>query len=157
MRTAICVGCSELFETNHSHKKYCSSPCQIKSSRTSEWEKKKSNPINRCQQLLSGAKNRSRDKGVAIDIDLDYLVDLWYKQSECCAVSGIKFNLDFPEKSGEPRFDSPSLDRIVPELGYTKGNIRFVIYQINMAIGPYGLQRLLDTIKAMEASADGHK
>lgn len=146
MRTIECQECRESFETNHSHKKYCSPECQITWNRRNEWAKKKLTPLNRCQQLLSGAKNRSKKQDRPINVTLDDLIELWYKQDSKCAISGIPFNLDFPEKDGEPRFDAPSIDRIVPELGYTKGNIRLVIYQINMAIGPYGLERLLETI-----------
>ena len=31
----------------------------------------------------------------------------------------------------------PSIDRIKPELGYIKGNVRLVTYQVNMAKGVY--------------------
>ena len=147
-----CPCCSSEFETFHSHKKYCSSPCQIKESKRVSWDNKKIHPSARCRQLISMAKNRSKDKSLDFNLDHGYLVDLWDKQCGRCDISGIVFNLDYPEKPGEPRFDAPSLDRIKPELGYIKGNVRLVIYQINMAIGPYGLDRLLETIKMIKGS-----
>lgn len=99
---------------------------------------------------MGGVKNRSKQKDLPLGIDTEYLISLWEVQKGKCAVSGIEFNLASPEIAGEPRFDSPSVDRIEPSLGYTKGNVRLVIYQINMAIGPYGLSRFLETVKRIK-------
>lgn len=139
----ICPECNSKFETTHSHKKYCSPSCQVTSGGRSGWLKKKIFYRNRCGSLLQGAKNRSKNKNIPFDINRQYLIDLWEQQNGCCLLTGLEFNLDFPEKHGEPRFNSPSLDRINPELGYVKGNVRLIIYQLNMAIGPYGLDRLV--------------
>lgn len=143
----ICPECSSEFETKHSHKKYCCFECQDTGNQKRQWAKRKVDPIARCKALYQGARNRSLAKSITFDITPEYLIWLWQEQGGCCAVTDLPFNLDYPEVIGEPRFDAPSLDRIVPHLGYTKGNVRLVLYQINMAIGPYGLNRLLETIK----------
>jgi hypothetical protein len=46
---------------------------------------------------------------------------------ECCPVFGIK--LEFNE--GKFSDNSPSVDRLKPELGYIKGNIRVISYKAN--------------------------
>lgn len=113
----------------------------------SYWDRQKLVPEGRCRILLSAAKNRSKTKELDFNLDLEYLISLWDEQDGCCCITGVPFNLDYSAKHREPNFDAPSLDRIVPELGYIKGNVRLVAYQVNMAIGPYGLEHFLDLCK----------
>lgn len=148
-RILICAECNSEFSTNKPQKVYCSPICQRVRSKRLVWLNKKISYKARCRDLLAQARGRSKIQNRPFTIEHQDLVDLWEEQSGKCAVSGIPFNLDFPEKAGEARFDAPSLDRIVPTLGYVKGNIRFVIYQVNMAIGPYGLDRFLKTIETI--------
>lgn len=146
LRITNCPVCDIEFTTASSNKRYCTPTCQKAKCRKDEWDRRKLNPHDRCKKLLAGAKNRAKDKSVPFNIDCDYLEGLWELQESRCAVTSIPFNLTYSEKLREPRFDSPSLDRIVPELGYVRGNVRLVIYQVNVAIGPYGLEGLLETI-----------
>lgn len=145
----VCPECSSQFDTKHSHKKYCCLQCQSKGNQKQMWINKKNNPIARCKNLYQGARNRAITKDIPFDISPEYLIWLWQEQDGCCAITRLPFNLTFSEIKGEPRFDAPSVDRIVPALGYTKGNVRLILYQINCAIGPYGLDRLLETIRSI--------
>lgn len=145
----VCPCCGEEFQTCHGIKKYCSSKCQLVASRNSTWLLKKINPKDRCKQLLAGAKNRANTKNLPYNLDLNYLYDVWVEQDGKCCVSGIAFNLDFPRREGKANFDAPSLDRIIPELGYVKGNVRLVIYQVNVGISSYGLENFLDLCKVI--------
>mgnify|MGYP003520333478 CR=1 FL=1 len=146
MHSVNCPVCLTTFQTKHSHKKYCSSPCQKKFSKANEWEKRKSNPRERCIQLSSMAKNRAKTKKLLYDIAGAYLLKLWLEQDGCCAVSGEEFDLSRPE-DGLANWNAPSLDRIVPALGYTKGNVRLVCYQINAAMQHYGTEHFLKLCK----------
>lgn len=149
MRSLVCPHCKSCFKTSSPNKKYCSSDCQIITSRTNEWEKVKKNPLKRCRQLCSMAKNRSKTKDIEFNIDTDYLYSLWMEQDGRCCISGLKFDLSRPEKYNDTRFNAPSLDRIIPEKGYTKGNVRLVIYQINAAMQQYGLEHFLSLCKTV--------
>lgn len=60
-----------------------------------------------------------------------------------CALTGLPFN-----PTAEPRYDSPSLDRIKPELGYTLGNVRVIFYCLNAALGNWGEDAFLSVAKA---------
>ena len=51
-----------------------------------------------------------------------------------------------PDEPGS--FDSPSLDGIVPELGYTYANVRVVCYAMNCALGTWGEAPLLLMLEA---------
>lgn len=49
---------------------------------------------------------------------------------ETCPMLGIKLEFGFDKQGGN--FNSPSLDRIIPELGYTKGNVMVISKRANM-------------------------
>lgn len=78
-------------------------------------------------QLLNAAKNRSKAKNLAFDIDLDYLESI--ATSECPIFKTV-FSWG-RDKKGRTK-NSPSLDRIIPELGYIKGNLVFISDLANM-------------------------
>lgn len=96
----------------------------------------------RVRRMLGAAKTRSVIKDVPFDIDFEFLIDLWESQNGACCVSGRVFDLE-PAKERVNK-NAPSLDRIVPELGYTKGNVRFVSWQVNAAISEYGLANFMN-------------
>ena len=72
--------------------------------------------------LLKGARNRAREKNIPFDICKDDVII-----PETCPVLGI------PLKAGEKIVchNSPTIDRIKPELGYVKGNIQVISYRAN--------------------------
>lgn len=74
--------------------------------------------------LFWGAKKRAREYSVPIDILPDDIV-----VPTICPILGIP--LVYGARTGKPQAGSPSLDRIKPELGYTKGNIRVVSFRAN--------------------------
>ena len=150
MRSLHCQACGKQFKTKRSYKLYCSSKCQISYSRQQDWEKKKVTPYNRCQALLSGAKNRSKTKNLSFDLDHEYLYNLWLEQDGRCQVTNEEFDLRRPEEGFSCRWNAPSLDRINPSKGYIKGNVRLVCYQINAAIGEFGLEHFLELCKKVE-------
>lgn len=76
--------------------------------------------------LWRSAKDRAARKGVPFDLTKEYLSTIWLGH---CAVTGMPF------RTGEgfgPKFFSPSLDRIEREKGYVEGNVRFVIWAVNV-------------------------
>lgn len=54
-----------------------------------------------------------------------------------CELSGAPFRLD-----GGRTADSPSFDRIVPEIGYVRGNVRVVCHCLNAGMGNWGASEL---------------
>lgn len=99
----------------------------------------------RVRRMLGAAKTRSVMKNVPFDIDFEYLIDLWESQDGACCICGRPFDLE-PAKERVNK-NAPSLDRIIPELGYTKGNVRFVSWQVNAAISEYGLENFMNICK----------
>ncbi len=74
---------------------------------------------------LRSAKYRARKSGHAFGLTVDDLPPI----PEFCPVLGIKLQRG---GQGAERNDSPSLDRLVPELGYVPGNVQWISHRANM-------------------------
>lgn len=71
---------------------------------------------------LKSAKKRAVAKGLPFDLDLEYLQSIAMYR---CPVFLTKLTWGELGK-GAVTQNSPSLDRIVPEKGYVKGNVQFL-------------------------------
>lgn len=69
---------------------------------------------------LKHARDRAKKAGVEFNVSQDDLI-----VPEYCPVLGIKLNLSGPMDS------LPSIDRLIPALGYTKGNVHVISYKAN--------------------------
>lgn len=59
---------------------------------------------------------------------------------EYCPLLGIKLNKHVGE--GEAKFDSPTIDKLIPSLGYTKGNVWVISRRANMIKSDATLEEL---------------
>ena len=93
---------------------------QYRSNPKQNLAKQKEWKINNLEKyLVQGAKQRAKKYGLPFDITYKDIVI-----PECCPYLGIKL-VPFSEWS------SPSLDKIIPELGYVKGNIQVISTKAN--------------------------
>lgn len=89
---------------------------------------------NRGRLLIMEAKRRCSRKRVPFDLD-QYITEVEQRiQAGVCELTGMPLNL---HNSGV-NWDSPSLDRIEPGLGYVYSNIRVVCFAMNAAMGRWG-------------------
>lgn len=77
----------------------------------------------RMQAALGSARIRARKSGIPFSLTKDNLPPM----PETCPVLGIALTI-WGSKTGE---DSPSLDRIIPALGYVPGNVRWISTRAN--------------------------
>lgn len=70
-------------------------------------------------ELLARAKWRAKSKNIPFDITREDVVI-----PNICPVFGVKFDFD-------SKLHAPSLDRIRPDLGYIKGNVRVICMRAN--------------------------
>ncbi len=92
------------------------------------------------QTSLTAAKGRSNKTGIPFDLTLDYLRLLAEQQEYKCALTGKPM---IP-KGG---WDTPSLDKIDPNLGYVKGNVQWVTKRANTFKSNLSVEQLLDMCK----------
>ena len=72
--------------------------------------------------LLIGVKKRAKDKGIPFDIDVaDVIIP------SQCPVLGVAL----VQGKGKVCQSSPTIDRIIPELGYVKGNVQVISHLAN--------------------------
>ncbi len=96
----------------------------------------KANPVKVItSHLVSGAKRRAKDKNLPFDIDLDYVRSMVGENAELafhCPVFGIPLDWScMRSNEAKPLPNSPSIDRIDPERGYVKGNIKIISFRAN--------------------------
>ncbi len=77
---------------------------------------------NRILRNLRTIKYKCKAKDIPFDLEESDII-----VPEYCPILGIK--LEYNEDRG--KFNSPSIDRIKPELGYVKGNIRVISNRAN--------------------------
>lgn len=86
-----------------------------------------------------GCKQRATEKKLDFDLTKDYLKQLWDKQNGICALSGIAMTFDID--SGRTN-TNVSVDKINPNLGYTKDNIQLVCMAVNQMKSDLRLEEL---------------
>ena len=97
----------------------------------------------RGRYLAIGARGRARNKGLPYDLD-EHFDDIQKRCVGQCELTGIAFKKD----GGKTAWNSPSIDRIKPELGYVHSNVRLVLHCLNMAMGDRGEDVLAEVASA---------
>jgi hypothetical protein len=93
-----------------------------------------------------GAKTNSKKRGLEYSITLDHLCNLWKLQNEKCALSGLQMSHAFHCPF------SASIDRIDPNLGYTKSNTQLVCQAINLAKNRMSNDSMKEFINALRTN-----
>ena len=110
-----------------------------------------------CVSTACGARDRAEKGNFPCTIDAYFIDQLLVDQEWRCAISGMP--LEVPRstgKRGKRNPFGPSLDRIVPELGYVPGNLRVVNNLVNTAMQDWGveaLQKVLDAMRQKQEDA----
>lgn len=79
-------------------------------------------------KLYHDAKARSNKNNIPFDLTLEYVKSIWPIDNKCPVLKIPLVKASRPEKG---RNSSPSLDRIIPELGYTRGNVIVISTKAN--------------------------
>lgn len=95
---------------------------------------------------LNNAKQRAKLKNLPFEIDYKYLKDI-YPKNNICPVLNIPFQLGYLSEIKKNSDYAPSLDRIIPEKGYVKGNLIFVCNIVNRIKSDSSLDMLEKTLK----------
>jgi hypothetical protein len=89
-----------------------------------EWQDPAKSFRSRVRTTAYHARVRSKELGIPFDIDVDYLLSI-YPEGGLCPI------LKTPLVFGGSRWNSPSLDRRIPSLGYVRGNVCWISDKAN--------------------------
>ena len=88
---------------------------------TERWERSQEAYINhRINVVLGNVKKRVKEKKLNFDVDVQYLRSI-FPNDFICPILETKMVW-----GGDNSDNSPSLDRVVPDKGYVKGNLRWI-------------------------------
>lgn len=108
-----------------------------------EWHHaRRLDPSHRARRLCSSAKARAAAKGLHFDLTPEWIQARL--DAGICEASGLPF--DMTQQRG---WNTPSLDRERPDLGYVQGNVRMVLFALNAGCGDWGEYRLIEAVRAV--------
>lgn len=83
----------------------------------------------RLAKMLNSAKYRARQRCLNFNLTMDFLMSI---ASDNCPVDGLPMDWSVDEnKRLQPMPRTPSIDKIVPSLGYVQGNVQIICWQYN--------------------------
>jgi hypothetical protein len=88
--------------------------------------------------LFSGIKSRSKTTKVIVNISVDDIIALYYRQNGLCAI----MNIPMTHRLGA--IDAISVDQVVPGAGYTIDNIQLVCRFVNLGKKTNSNQQVID-------------
>lgn len=112
--------------------------------------RKKSRAAHPEKYLLWGARDRAKSKGLPFNLELE---DIFIP--ELCPVFNKPLKVNEGGRSHNPY--SPSLDRVIPSLGYVKGNVQVISLRANKMKSDASFEELKlfsDWIQNLEAYDD---
>ena len=96
----------------------------------------------RLKEMLNSAKRRALKNNIPFDLTLDDLIAI---ANDNCAASQEPLDWTYEQGNRGPMI--PSLDKIVPELGYVKGNVAIIGHYWNMRKGALTINEI-DVLQA---------
>lgn len=95
---------------------------------------------------MNGIRSSKGKRQLEVEIEVEYLEDLWEAQNGRCAITGVRMTTRF----GSLFAASP--DRIDSSRGYVKGNVQLVSKAANLAKGAASDVELREWINAIRTS-----
>ena len=99
-------------------------------------------------ELTADAKKRARLRGLACDIDTEFVEQLLRKQGGMCAVTGVEFNSDATSGGRVKRPWQASIDRKDVGKGYVRSNVQLVCCVVNLAKNEFDMSIFDDMCRA---------
>jgi hypothetical protein len=134
MSSRLCEKCGEpIPEARRKDAKYCSHKCGEHTRKKRHYDlnpelyksKREKANLKLQDRIFTRVKSRCKQKGIPFDLTLEDIIIPTH-----CPVLGME--LIVGKGTGGWIYSSPSLDRIRPHLGYTKGNVRVICARANL-------------------------
>ena len=100
----------------------------------------------RALHMVRNCKRSAKKRNIVFNLNVEDLLPAI--ELKHCQLTGLPFDLN-PPKEKTMNLYAPSVDRIDNNKGYTKDNIRVVLWAVNRAVGEDGDEAMLPILKAM--------
>lgn len=85
-------------------------------------------------KILQCARSRAKLRNICFALTAEWAESVWTGK---CAITGLDFVVNETGETGPKPF-SATVDRVIPSLGYTPGNCRFILSCVNNFRGTLG-------------------
>jgi hypothetical protein len=142
--TKVCatgVSCGALLMNVSSRKKFCIGCIHSRGNSASRTSR-----LSRSSEIAMyrRAQRRAREQSIPFNLELADIVI-----PETCPLLGIPLY----RTSGEPTPNSPSLDKVIPALGYVKGNVQVISNRANLIKNNASLEEMETLVNNWKAQA----
>lgn len=103
-----------------------------------------------CEDTLPRIRSRALRKQIPVALTVGDVKRIMDEQQWRCAISRIPFDTQRGGYLRKQRAFKPSIDRIIPGLGYVPGNVRIVCTMVNYAMNTWGEGPLLELVRHMQ-------
>ena len=101
------------------------------------------------QEIIDHAKQRSKIKNIEFNLDKEYLNNIYPFNNKCSLLEIV-----LEKGKNKCKYNSPTLDRINPKLGYIKDNVSFVSHKANTIKNSLTLDEMKLLIKNLKNIGD---
>ena len=106
------------------------------------------------KHMWKNARSRAKRFGIPFDITVEDVRAVWPRDNRC-PILGIPFEVG---RNKGPDVDSPTLDRVVPKMGYVIGNIAVISKRANAMkndeTNPDNFRKLADWLEAWQTKLE---
>jgi hypothetical protein len=136
-----CEWCGKEFDrapskVNKPKNPFCSQEC---------YNKYQTDEFTPFRKFIIRAQVSAEKKGVPIDIDVEYIKLLYEQQNGLCKYT----NWEIPLCQDKNNYKRASLDRVIPESGYTRGNLAWTTIMANHAKNIWPEENLIEFCEAV--------
>ena len=106
---------------------------------------------HRKRLLLTRVKSKCKKRDIPFNLTYDDIII-----PDTCPILGIPLMFGNALKRASPTDNSPSLDRVIPSLGYVKGNVVVISQRANRIKNDSSLEELVKIVNYYQAAYDLH-
>lgn len=97
-------------------------------------------PKRAMKDRFNRLRRRAKSNNIPFDLSFEYYYGIFEKQKRRCFYTDVM--LDWSYGNGQNFLSDVSVDKIIPELGYVKGNIVFTTTRVNSAKSNFSLDEV---------------
>ena len=101
---------------------------------------------------VSKLRDKAKNKGIDFNIDSKYLSKIWPEDGKCPA---LKIKMKKGQSNGGGSYNSPSIDRIIPDLGYIKGNVHWISKRANQIMSDATADQIIQVGEYLKKITEG--